>query len=58
VSSPRTKATAYPFFTFYVKEAYRNFLDHVVTVAKSKCEDEFLATRIVFWDLQQFGRIP
>jgi len=40
----------YPFFTHAVKDLFYKFVDRTAEVCKAKCRDEFLSTRIIYWE--------
>jgi len=40
----------YPFFTHAVKDLYYKFVDQIAESCKNKCKDEFLNTRIIYWE--------
>jgi len=40
----------YPFFTHTVKDLFHKFVDATAESCKAKCMDEFLSTRIIYWE--------
>jgi hypothetical protein len=46
-----TELEQYPFFTHAVKDLYSKFVDQTAEECKRKCKDEFLCTRLIFWEL-------
>jgi len=48
---PQDDLENYPFFTNSVKDFYYKFVDEAIASCKKKCIDEFLSTRIIYWEL-------
>eukprot|EP01119_Soliformovum_irregulare_P007303 TRINITY_DN196_c0_g1_i2.p1 TRINITY_DN196_c0_g1~~TRINITY_DN196_c0_g1_i2.p1 ORF type:complete len:675 (+),score=269.59 TRINITY_DN196_c0_g1_i2:42-2027(+) len=41
----------FPFFTHAVKDLFSKFVDQTAQECKAKCKDEFLSTRLIYWEL-------
>lgn len=55
-----TDVEQYPYFSFAVLDLYRSFLSEIISQCESKCMDEFLDTRTVYWHLaeEKQGKLP
>jgi hypothetical protein len=49
-ADPQDELENYPFFTHSVKDLYFKFVDETAVQCKKKCVDEFVSTRLIFWE--------
>eukprot|EP01118_Nematostelium_gracile_P002520 TRINITY_DN1274_c0_g1_i2.p1 TRINITY_DN1274_c0_g1~~TRINITY_DN1274_c0_g1_i2.p1 ORF type:complete len:497 (+),score=147.94 TRINITY_DN1274_c0_g1_i2:627-2117(+) len=52
---PQDELEKYPFFTAAVRDSFDKFVDETAVSCKKKCIDEFLSTRLIYWELTNFS---
>ena len=45
--------SAYPYFTYHVKDVFYKFVDGAAKTCREKCLDEFYSTRTIYWDITE-----